>query len=120
MKKIELKQYYSAGGKSGREVMIAEVTKTAKDNVWFGHAILPTASEEQKVVIYQLELENGDFDYRTIPARCPHQGADITDDELKADGNVYCAWHRRPICVYSEYNQAFPVEKRAEQFIIIC
>lgn len=119
MKKIDLKVYYPAGGKVNNEIVIAEVKSTSHKHVFTGTAVLPLTEQEQKVIIYCLELEEGNVDYRAIPARCPHQGADITTDELKLDGNVYCSWHRRPICVYSEYNQAFQVEKRGEQFFII-
>ena len=86
MNQIELKVYYPAGGKSSQDIVITSVEVTSKDNVFIGKAVLPHLSDEQKVIIYILELSDGRIDYRTIPARCPHQGADITNDALKSDG----------------------------------
>ena len=127
MEQITLKQYYPSGGKVVGEIAINNVEATVKGGVFIGQAKLPShlsaalsnQNEVQKVVIYQLTLTDGSIDYRCIPAACPHQGADITLDLLKPDGNVYCALHRRPICLYSEYNQAFNVEKREDQYFIV-
>lgn len=119
MNEIELKVYYPAGGKSSKDIHVKHIEAIPKKNVFIGQAILPHLSEEQKVIIYRLALTNGQTDYRAIPARCPHQGADLTNDNVKADGNVYCSLHRRPICLYSEYNQAYPVVKKDGEFIII-
>lgn len=71
----------------------------------------------KKVLIFVQKLSDGKTEYRAIPAKCPHQGADISQDELKADGNVYCSLHHRPICVYSEYT--YLVEKRASKYFIV-
>ena len=120
MQQIELKHYYPAGGSSSEERLINDISTTGKAGVLLGRVMLPNTTAVQKVIIYELLLENGNIDIRTIPALCPHQGADISEDKLKADGNVYCSWHRRPICVYSEYNQAFAVEKRGDDYILLC
>lgn len=119
MKQIELKVYYPAGGKSPENVKVTNVEVASKEDVFIGKAVLPHLSGEQKIIIYSLALENGTIDYRAIPALCPHQGADLTNDQVKADGNVYCSLHRRPICLYSEYNQAYAVEKKNDTFLIL-
>lgn len=119
MKEIELQQYYPAGAKSSREIEITEVEVTKRAGVLVGQAVLPLSTREKKVVIYQLSLINGATDLRVVSAQCPHQGADISLDHLNNDGNVYCSLHRRPICIYSEYNQAYAVEIRAGKYFII-
>lgn len=111
--------YYVAGGKSNEEIEILSITPTKQEGVWRGRATLPGGYVEKDLVIYQLTNKENEIEYRTVPAQCPHQGADISNDKLNKDGNVYCSLHRRPICVFSEYNQAFLVEKRAEGFFIM-
>ena len=119
MNKKKLQQFFPAGGVVNQEINITEVKNTARDDVFVGKAVLPFTESEQKIVIYQVTLENGQDDLRAISASCPHQGADISRDELKADGNVYCSLHRRPICIYSKFNQAYAVTKRDDKFIIL-
>ena len=119
MNNIDLKQYFPAGGRCSVEIEISQITITKRAGVLRGRAILPLTKVEKEVVIYQLVNANEDIEYRTISAKCPHQGADISGDELKIDGNVYCSLHRRPICIFSEYNFAYLVEKRGEQYFII-
>jgi len=119
MNKKNLQQFFPAGGVVNQEINITEVKNTARDDVFVGKAVLPFTESEQKIVIYQVTLENGQYDLRAISASCPHQGADISRDELKADGNVYCSLHRRPICIYSKFNQAYAVTKRDDKFIIL-
>lgn len=111
--------YYSAGGTSDQEVEILSIKPTKREGVWRGRVTLPAGYVEKDVVIYQLTNRENVIEYRTVPAQCPHQGADISNDKLNKDGNVYCSLHRRPICVFSEYNQAFLVEKRHERFFIV-
>lgn len=117
MKKSELIAYFPAGGKAPSEIEISEVLPTKQEGVLMGIAALPPAATPKKVLIYMLEDE-GVTELRAIPAMCPHQGADISGDILKNDGNVYCHLHKRPICVFSEYNYSFMVEQRQEQFFI--
>lgn len=119
MNKIELKSYYPAFAKIEQETEIVNVKSTKQINVLAGNAILPCSKNSDNVLIFIHQLPNGKSDYRVVSALCPHQGADITNDELKEDGNVYCSWHRRPICIYGEYNDAYPVEKRGEQYFIL-
>ncbi|XPF95379.1 Rieske 2Fe-2S domain-containing protein [Colwellia sp. RE-S-Sl-9] len=118
MNQQDLKQFFPAGGVVNEDINIFDVKPTNRDDVLVGQAILPSSELVQKVVIYQVDLGNGSEDLRTISASCPHQGADISRDELKPDGNVYCSLHRRPICIYSKYNQAYTVIKRDEQYVI--
>lgn len=119
MNRIPLKQIYPPGGEAEKDIEINNVELTSQPHVYAGSARLPLSNRETRVVIYELHLETGVTEYRTVPAQCPHQGADISRDELKPDGNVYCSLHRRPICIYSEYNQAFAVEKRTGRFFIV-
>lgn len=119
MNTIILTQLFLAGGKASQETEITDIKTTKQQHVLRGVAILPSSSAPENVVIYQLLLTDGREEFRTVSAKCPHQGADISRDELKADGNVYCSIHRRPICIYSEYNQAYLVEKRGERFFIV-
>ena len=114
-----LDSYYPPGGRSEKEIKTFEITPTDRADFLHGIAKLPYASDAKPVVIYRQTLASGKVEYRTVSAKCPHQGADITRDELKTDGNVYCSLHRRPICIFSEYNQAYVVEKRADEFIIV-
>jgi nitrite reductase/ring-hydroxylating ferredoxin subunit len=116
---LTLDTYYPAGGRVEHEIKIIGVKSTQRDDVLIAMAKLPSASVEKPVVIYQQLLANGETEYRTVSARCPHQGADITDDKLNADGNVYCSLHRRPICIFSEYNHAYLTVKRADEFFIV-
>lgn len=109
---------YPAGGRCDNEVFINNV-KTLRAGVLIGMAKLPFASTEKPVVIYGQTLASGNKEYRTVSAQCPHQGADISRDELNVDGNVYCSLHRRPICIYSEYNQAYLTEKRGDDYVIL-
>lgn len=128
MNEITLKSFYPAIGKVNNDIEITNVQTTKQPHVLSGNAVLPCSEKSNKVLIFIYALPNdenngessGKNDYRVVPALCPHQGADITNDELKADGNVYCSWHRRPICIYGEYNDAYPVEKRGEQYFIVC
>lgn len=113
-----LKHFYPAGGIAQTQIEILDVKPTKIAGVLVGLATLPLAPSEQKVVIYQLTLADGSEDLRAVSALCPHQGADISRDELKPDGNVYCSLHKRPICIYSKYNQAFRVVKQDEQYVI--
>lgn len=119
MNEIELKSYYPAIGNVNNEIEITNIQKTKQLHVLSGNATLPCSVNSDNVLIFIYRLSNGKNDYRVVSALCPHQGADITNDELKADGNVYCSWHRRPICIYGEYNDAYPVEKRGEQYFIV-
>lgn len=119
MTTLNKKTYFPAGGKADKEVEITHISYTDRADVIFGRTTLPLSTRETDVVIYSQLLENGTIEYRTVSAKCPHQGADIRQDELKADGNVYCSLHRRPICIFSEYNYAFLVQKRADKFFII-
>ncbi len=119
MKATELKEYFPAGGKSTQEIEISDIQPTGSASVVTGYALLPERDNAEKVVIYQLSLADNSEEYRLIPASCPHKGADISQDELKPDGNIYCSIHRRPICIYSEYNQAYAVEKRDSHYFII-
>jgi nitrite reductase/ring-hydroxylating ferredoxin subunit len=116
---LNIKEYFPAGGQTKDEIEITNVSNTNKIGVFVGRAILPLSKVEKDVVIYCQTLGNGCSEYRAISAKCPHQGADISQDELKPDGNVYCSLHRRPICVFSEYNYAYLVEKRADKFFIV-
>jgi nitrite reductase/ring-hydroxylating ferredoxin subunit len=118
MNQENLKQFVPAGGKALQDIKITDVNPTNRADVYVGMAVLPSTESKQKVVIYQLTLEDGSEDLRAISASCPHQGADISRDELKPDGNVYCSLHKRPICIYSKYNQAYAVVKREGQYII--
>lgn len=118
MTKLIMQQYVNAGGIASANIVISDVTITKQPEVFTGTAQLPLFESPQKVVIYQMTLPNGLFDIRAVPARCPHQGADISHDKLQPDGNVYCSLHRRPICIYSEYNQAYRVEIRDGNYII--
>ena len=116
---ITLSRYYPAGGRAEQEIKIINIKPTERADVLTAMAKLPYASVEKPVVIYAQTLANGEKEYRTVSAKCPHQGADISGDELKADGNVYCSLHRRPICIFSEYNHAYLTEKRADDFYIV-
>lgn len=118
MNQQNLQQFFPAGGIVKKEVSINEVQPTLREDVFVGKAILPLTETKQKIVIYQVTLEDGRDDLRAISALCPHQGADISRDELKADGNVYCSLHRRPICIYSKFNQAYAVTKYDDQYVI--
>lgn len=118
MHHIQLKQFYAPGGTSAQNIQIHNIQPTTQEYIYTGDATLPLSNRERRIVIYELMLESGDIDYRAVPAQCPHQGVDISRDEVKPDGNVYCSLHRRPICVYSEYNQAYRVEKRDGHFFI--
>jgi nitrite reductase/ring-hydroxylating ferredoxin subunit len=119
MHQKSLKQFFPAGGIITEDIFINKIKTTSKDDVLVGMATLPLSEGEQKIVIYKLTLENGSVDLRAVSALCPHQGADISRDELKADGNVYCSLHKRPICIYSKYNQSYRVVKRNEKYLII-
>ena len=119
MSQINLQNIFPVGGVVKQDINIIEVKPTAKEGVLVGKAILPLTNAEQKIVIYQVKLESGSEDIRAVSASCPHQGADISRDELKADGNVYCSLHKRPICIYSKFNQAYAVTKRNEQYVIL-
>jgi len=119
MNQINLTAYFPAGGRASDEIEIRQVKATKQENISVGKATLPLSAVEKDVLIYQLNLESGANEYRAISAKCPHQGADISHDELKKDGNVYCSLHRRPICIFSEYNHAYLVEKRGEQYFIV-
>lgn len=114
----QITTYFPAHGKTEGEIEIESVKPAPIENTWVGHALLPGAEIKRKVVIYQATLPNGETDLRAVPARCPHQGYDISYDDLKEDGNVYCTLHKRPICVYSEFNQAFTVKREAERWFI--
>lgn len=116
---LTLDSYYPAGGETAQEIAIIDVKPTAREDVLSGMAKLPYASVEKPVVIYCQTLANGQVEYRAVSAQCPHQGADISQDPLKSDGNVYCSLHRRPICIFSEYNHAYLVEKRADKYFIV-
>tara|TARA_R110001583_G_scaffold104804_1_gene252212 strand:- start:386 stop:793 length:408 start_codon:yes stop_codon:yes gene_type:complete len=111
--------YYPAGGRVDKEIKVINVNPTERVDVFSAMAKLPSASAEQPVLIYRQTLANGESEYRTVSAKCPHQGADISRDELKTDGNVYCSLHRRPIGIFSEYNHAYLTEKRADEFFIV-
>jgi nitrite reductase/ring-hydroxylating ferredoxin subunit len=119
MNNLFVENIFAAGGVSNETIEIVNVKPTNRDDVLTGTAKLPATSTEQKVVIYQAVTESGEYDYRAISASCPHQGVDISRDELKPDGNVYCSLHKRPICVFSKFNQAFSVEERSGQYFII-
>jgi len=119
MKRESLQQFFPAGGVTQNDIDIFEVKPTSNNNVLVGQAILPLTDSLQKVVIYQIILDDGSIDLRAISALCPHQGADISRDVLKADGNVYCSLHKRPICIYSKFNQAYAVAKRGTQYVIL-
>lgn len=119
MSNIILKTLFPAGGVSNNTIEILNVKDTNNADVLTGTAILPATTEAQKVVIYRVVNELGQDDYRAISALCPHQGADITRDELKQDGNVYCSLHKRPICIFSKFNEAFTVEKSDDKYFIM-
>lgn len=119
MKLLTLDTYYPAGGQVTQEIKLLDVKLTQREDVLFAMARLPYASAEKPVVIYRQLLANGETEYRTIPAKCPHQGADISYDELKSDGNIYCSLHGRPICIFSEYNRSYLTVKRADEFFIV-
>ncbi len=110
---IEIKVMFPAGAKVQQEIQIDEVKATSQSGILSGKAQLPTSAEYGKVLIYK----QGD-DLRVISAFCPHQNYDISKDPVKPDGNVYCSLHKRPICLYSEYNQAFKVELRGQDYVI--
>jgi nitrite reductase/ring-hydroxylating ferredoxin subunit len=116
---LTIKEYFPAGGQAHTEIEITDISYTSRENVILGRTMLPLSKVAKDVVIYCQILANGRIEYRTVSAKCPHQGANISQDELKADGNVYCSLHRRPICIYSEYNYAYLVEKRGDKFFII-
>lgn len=116
---MTLGAYFAAGGRSDKEILLTNVVASERDGVLFARGKLPYASEEKPVVIYSQLLGNGEREYRTISAKCPHQGADISHDPLKADGNVYCSIHRRPIGIFSEYNHAYLTQKRDDGFYIL-
>lgn len=116
---LDSKVYFPAGGKASEEIAITDITYSDSAGVIFGRARLPPSTLEKTVVIHGQTLANGNTEYRTISAKCPHQGADISRDELKDDGNVYCSLHRRPIGIFSEYNYAYLTEKRADEFFIV-
>ena len=107
MNNIQLTSLYPAAGKSSNEIAITAINNTQREYVWVGKAFSPITGVEEEFMIYQLQLNNGNIDYRAVPAKCPHQ-----------DGNVYCSLHRRPICLYSEYNNAYAVIKRNGVFYI--
>lgn len=111
--------FFRAGGLASKEVEITNITYTNRAEVIYGRTTLPLSTRETDVVIYSQVLASGNTEYRTVSTKCPHQGADIREDELKLDGNVYCSLHRRPICIFSEYNYAFLVEKREDKFFIV-
>ena len=119
MNRIEVQPYYPAGGRVFEEVEITEVKATERGDVFFGKAITPSTAVAKNVIIYRRTFANNRVEFRTVSAKCPHQGADISKDALKADGNVYCSLHQRPICIFSEYNHAYPVEKRGERYFIV-
>lgn len=114
----ELKEYYPPGRQAQAPVEITDVTPAKTANAWVGNALMPDTAKPKKVVIYALTLENEDIEYRVVPAACPHQGYDISYDPLKTDGNVYCTLHRRPICIYSEYNHAYSVKVEEGRYFI--
>ena len=116
---ITLNKYYPAGGRTEQEINVIGVKSTERPDVFLAMAKLPYASVEKPVVIYRQTLADGEIEYRTVSAKCPHQGADISRDALKADGNVYCSLHGRPICIFSEYNHAYLTVKRADKFVIV-
>ncbi|GHE79005.1 Rieske 2Fe-2S domain-containing protein [Thalassotalea profundi] len=118
MNNLSLKVFYPAGGKSNSEIIISQIVDTKLEGVMVGLALSPLTGVEEQFVIYQFTYKNNMIDYRAVPAKCPHQGANISNDEVKADGNVYCSLHRRPICIYSEYNTAYAVINRDNNFYI--
>lgn len=119
MTTIILQECFKAGSQIAEEQLILSVSKTAQENVWRGEAKLPPANLQKEILIYKAQTPEGEVIYRAIPAKCPHQGANLSDDPLKPDGNVYCHLHRRPICVFSEYNFAFDVRRNLDQFYLV-
>ena len=118
MNNLTLNVFYPAAGQSDSEVIINQIKDTQLQGVKVGIALSPLTGVEEEFVIYQLDHKHKMTDYRAVPARCPHQGANISNDGVKADDNVYCSLHRRPICIYSEYNNAYAVIKRGNNFYI--
>lgn len=118
MNNIQLTSLYPAAGKSSNEIAITAINNTQREYVWVGKAFSPITGVEEEFMIYQLQLNDGNIDYRAVPAKCPHQGANISNEKVHQDGNVYCSLHRRPICLYSEYNNAYAVIKRNGVFYI--
>ncbi|NTS78102.1 Rieske 2Fe-2S domain-containing protein [Catenovulum sp. SM1970] len=112
-----LDKFFPAMGQSAKAILVDKVQATKNPDVLKGKAILPGTDHETKVLIY-LYLQGANLDMRLISAYCPHQGYDLTKEQLKNDGNIYCSLHRRPICIYSEHNQAYKVEKRGEDYYI--
>jgi len=119
MNQQDLKSFFPASGISNKTINISEVKATSEKHILVGRAQLPLSDAVQKVVIYKITLDNGTEDLRVVSALCPHQGADISKDTLKPDGNVYCSLHRRPICIYSKYNQAYAVTLRDDEYVIL-
>lgn len=111
-------KYFPATGISEVDIEITNIKPAPAENAWNGKALLPGMEMVRKVVIYQAELPDGTVDKRVVLAACPHQGYDISYDELKEDGNVYCTLHKLPICVYSEHNRAFSVINEGERWYI--
>lgn len=114
----ELKDYYPPGRQAKEPIEILNIKPANTDNAWVGHALMPDTAKPKKVIIHALTLEDDEIEYRVIPAACPHQGYDLSYDPLKSDGNVYCTLHRRPICIYSEYNQAYRVKVESDRYFI--
>ncbi len=113
-----MKTIYPAAATVNVDIEITNIKTTKLDGVWTGHAILPEEDCLSKIVIYAVIKEDESIDYRAISAYCPHQHYDISKEPLKEDGNIYCSLHRRPICIYSEYNMAYPVTKNGNDFIL--
>ena len=119
MADIIIQEYFDAGRQVLEEQEIVDVNETTQSTVWRGRASLPPSNVQKDVLVYQAKSPDGHVMYRAIPAKCPHQGADLSEDPLKPDGNVYCHLHRRPICVFSEYNFAFDVKREGSRFFLI-
>jgi len=119
MNQHDLKSFFPANGISNKTINISDVKATSESYILVGRAQLPLSDTVQKVVIYKIILDNGTEDLRLVSALCPHQGADISRDALKPDGNVYCSLHRRPISIYSKHNQAYAVTLHNGKYLIL-
>ncbi len=93
-------------------IKVEAVKPSSFPAIWTGIAQLPKRRFASPVMIFLR-----DDQYVLISALCPHQGYDMSTENLTAQGRLVCPLHGLEIDVFNNQN-SFSVVKQADEFVI--
>lgn len=95
------------------ELPVQDLRWLAAHERWHARVQLPDRRHPTDILIF---AQAGGL--TGVRARCPHEGQDLTEVPLDADGRLVCPRHGLPVGVHGAPCAGFCVQRRDDSFLV--